>query len=93
MDAPDEPFLLPVDGSLDLHTFSPADSTRVTDDYLEECARAGILEVRVIHGKGIGAMRRTILASLAKNPRVAGVRQAPPGLGGWGAVIVTLKPE
>ncbi len=89
----DEPVILPVDGCLDLHAFAPAEAARVTDDYLAECARAGILEVRVIPGKGTGAMKRTILMSLSQNPRVAAVREAPPGLGGWGALLVTLKRE
>ena len=54
-----EPFELPIDGVLDLHTFRPADVMGVVTDYLAECRARGILEVRIIHGKGIGQLRQT----------------------------------
>ena len=50
----DETFDLPIDGVLDLHTFAPADVKELVADYLDECARADLLEVRIIHGKGTG---------------------------------------
>jgi len=61
---------LTIDGVLDLHTFRPGDVKELVTDYLAECRARGILEVRIIHGKGIGALRRTVHAVLEKMPEV-----------------------
>ncbi len=49
-----DPIELPLDAALDLHTFRPKDVAEVVRAYLEACRAQGLLEVRVIHGKGIG---------------------------------------
>src|SRR5712671_3678176 len=95
-DEPDEkrgdPLRLPIDGVLDLHTFRPADVKGVVTDYLAECRARGILQVRVIHGKGIGQLRLTVHSILAKYPHVISFAQAGEAYGGSGATIVTLRP-
>jgi DNA-nicking Smr family endonuclease len=87
-----EPVELPIDGELDLHAFHPRDVGRLVPDYLTECRRRGILEVRVVHGKGTGAVRRMVHSVLDKMPEVLGYRLGGSGGGEWGATIVTLKP-
>lgn len=82
---------LPIDGVLDLHTFRPEEVAELVQDYLDECQRAGILEVRIIHGKGKGALRRTVHAGLARREDVLAFGLAPPERGGWGATLVTLR--
>ena len=87
-----EPFELPIDGVLDLHTFRPADVKGVVTDYLAECQARGILQVRIIHGKGIGQLRQTVHSILAKHPEVISFTLAGEAFGGSGATFVTLKP-
>ena len=83
---------LPIDGTLDLHTFHPSDAADVVADWLDACAEAGLGEVRIVHGKGIGALRRTVEAALRRHPRVDAFRPAGEDAGGWGATLVTLRP-
>jgi DNA-nicking Smr family endonuclease len=77
---------------LDLHSFKPADARDVVEEYLRECRVRGVLRVRIIHGKGIGHLRRTVHAFLKQCPDVAGFHLANEHFGGWGATIVLLKP-
>jgi DNA-nicking Smr family endonuclease len=88
----DIPIELPIDGVLDLHTFHPRDVKDLVPDYLAECRERGILEVRIIHGKGSGALRRTVHSILSRLPEVASFGLAMETAGGWGATIVTLHP-
>ena len=85
------PVELPIDGVLDLHTFRPADVKGVVTEYLAACQEKGILQVRIIHGKGIGNLRRTVHALLAKMPEVVSFSLAGEHFGGWGATMVNLR--
>ena len=82
---------LPIDGVLDLHTFSPKDVKGLLQDYLSACREKGIFEIRVIHGKGTGTLRKTVHSLLEKMPEVVSFRTAPEDAGGWGATLVQLK--
>lgn len=87
-----EPVELPLDGRLDLHLFRPEDVPALLEAYLEACRAAGVLELEVVHGKGLGVQRRRVLALLEKRKDVAAVRTADEGRGGWGVTLVTLRP-
>ena len=87
----EEPLPLPIDGVLDLHTFRPNEVKDLVIDYLAECQARDILRVRIIHGKGIGNLRRTVHAQLARHPDVVSFALAGELLGGWGATIVHLR--
>jgi len=88
----DEPIELPIDGVLDLHTFQPREVKDLVPEYLGECRRRGILQVRIIHGKGIGHLRRTVHAILSRHPDVVSFTLDHPQFGGWGATLVALRP-
>jgi hypothetical protein len=89
--AVDEPIQLPIDGVLDLHTFKPAEVKDVVLEYLAQCLERRIFQVRIIHGKGIGNIRRTVHAVLEKHPEVISFTLDHPQYGGWGATIVFLR--
>ncbi len=86
-----EPVALPINGVLDLHTIGPRDTQVVVEEYLRECYRQNIGEIRVIHGKGIGAQREMVRKLLARLDFVDSFGDAPMEAGGWGATLVTLK--
>jgi DNA-nicking Smr family endonuclease len=87
----DEPIQLPIDGVLDLHTFQPREVKDLVLDYLAACHERGIFQVRIIHGKGTGQLRRTVHSLLAKHLDVVSFTLDHPQYGGWGATIVQLR--
>jgi DNA-nicking Smr family endonuclease len=88
----DAPHPVPIDGTLDLHTFSPREIKTLVRDYLQACRERGILQVRIVHGKGTGALRQTVHAILSRLEEVAAYRTATEDAGGWGATLVNLRP-
>jgi DNA-nicking Smr family endonuclease len=87
-----DPVALPIDGTLDLHTFDPADVDDLIRDYLEACRERGILQVRIVHGKGRGILKARVETILDRLPDVVSRRTAGEDAGGWGATLVTLHP-
>ncbi len=85
------PTRIPIEDWIDLHTFSPKEIPSLLEEYLLECQRKGLREVRIIHGKGKGVQRSIVHAFLERSPRVESFKTAPPESGSWGATIVTLK--
>jgi DNA-nicking Smr family endonuclease len=86
-----EPVVLPLEDFIDLHPFAPKDIPSVVEEYLNECKNAGMREVRIIHGKGIGVQRNIVHSVLQKHPHVESFHSAPAEAGGWGATIVRLR--
>lgn len=86
-----QPQEMSIDGTLDLHMFPPREVKELVHDYLEECLRRDILELRIIHGKGIGALRTIVHSVLDRHPAVVWYgHQADAG--SWGATVVRLQP-
>ena len=84
---------IPIDGTLDLHTFRPRELKTLLPEYFDACRSRGITEVRVVHGKGTGALRRTVHSLLDRLPGVRCYRAGGPGRGDWGATLVELEPS
>lgn len=87
----DDPIRIPITGELDLHTFRPSEIGSLLEDYFAECSKAGIREVRVIHGKGTGTLRETVHAWLRRSARVENFRLGDETSGSWGATVVRLR--
>ena len=88
----DEVIHIPIDGTLDLHMFSPKEAASVVDEYLRACIEKGIYDVKIIHGKGKGVLRRTVHALLEKHPLVLDFN-LDSGPSSWGASTVRLKKD
>jgi DNA mismatch repair protein MutS2 len=61
------------------------------EKFLDDAVLAGHREVRLVHGKGTGALRRTVEACLRGHPLVNGFRLAEPAAGGAGVTVVGLE--
>jgi len=83
---------LPLDGTLDLHTFRPCEAAAVVVDYLNACREKQVYSIRIVHGKGIGNLRRTVEATLQRLEIVESWQPAGHDAGHWGATLVQLKP-
>ena len=76
---------------LDLHNFAPREVADLVDHYLTLADSRGYPEVRIIHGKGIGNLRRIVHSVLDKHPAVLEYRGGDGHEGGWGATIAVLR--
>ena len=61
---------VPIDAELDLHAFAPRDIPSVVEEYVTAAARAGLEEVRLVHGRGRGVQRGIVQAALDRHPLV-----------------------
>lgn len=88
----EEPVRLPITGELDLHTFRPEEVGDLLGDYLTTCAERGIFTVRIVHGKGTGALRERVHAWLRHSPLVLSFALCDETAGSWGATRAVLAP-
>jgi DNA-nicking Smr family endonuclease len=84
------PIRLPINGTLDLHMFSPKDAASVVKEYIRSCLEKKIYEIRIIHGKGKGILRETVHALLERHPDVIEYK-LDSGPSSWGATLVFLR--
>ncbi len=85
------PVKVPIDGILDLHTFKPSEIKDLIPEYIQACSQKGIFTIRIIHGKGTGALRRKVHSILRRIQNVESFKLAGHNEGGWGATIIYLK--
>ena len=82
---------IPIEDSIDLHTFQPREIPSLLEEYLLECQKKELLEVRIIHGKGKGIQRAIVHSFLERSPLVDSYETASLEAGAWGATLVHLK--
>jgi len=92
-DYSDEPIEYPINGILDLHHFSPKDVKEIVPEYINACLEKDITEIRIIHGKGTGTLRRIVHSMLDKNEKVISYNLDSKSASSWGATLVNLKQE
>jgi len=80
---------IPIEGTLDLHRFRPADVPSVVEEYVVAAHEAGLREVRLIHGRGRGIQRGIVQATLEKHPLVDAFYDAPESH--LGATVAVLR--
>jgi DNA-nicking Smr family endonuclease len=85
-----EPFRLPLGTVLDLHTFRPEDASSVIEAFIQEAIDNGNVHLRIIHGKGTGAMKELTEKVLRAHPDVVSFGSANDA-SGWGATLVNLR--
>ncbi len=90
----EDPIRIPITAELDLHTFRPSEIGTLLPEYFSECRKHGIFRVRVIHGKGTGALRGTVHKLLPRIPEAESYQYpAEMDAGSWGATWVNLRKE
>jgi DNA-nicking Smr family endonuclease len=80
---------IPIEHTLDLHTFHPRDIKSVVEEYINAAHEAGLREVRLIHGRGRGVQRGIVQAALEKHPLVESFDDAADSH--LGATVALLK--
>jgi DNA mismatch repair protein MutS2 len=63
----------------------------LVEQYLDDAFMAGLANVRLIHGKGTGALRKAVRGLLSGHPLVESFRDGEPAEGGAGATVAVLK--
>jgi DNA-nicking Smr family endonuclease len=61
---------VPIEDSIDLHTFRPSETRSVVEEYVNAAHAAGFREVRLIHGRGKGVQRGIVQSTLDQHPLV-----------------------
>ena len=76
---------------IDLRGKNGEEAWALADKYLDEAALAGLKTVRLIHGKGTGALKSALWKILQKDKRIASYRIGMYGEGDGGVTVVELK--
>jgi DNA mismatch repair protein MutS2 len=67
------------------------DATRAVEKFVDHAFLAGLPRVRVVHGSGMGILRKALRQALQQHPHVESVAEPPHNEGGGGATVVELK--
>ena len=76
---------------IDVRGMIGVDAWEKVDKFLDDALLAGLSSVRIIHGKGTGALRASLQNDLRHDPRVKHYRNGAYGEGDHGVTVVDLK--
>ena len=82
--------IIPMVDEVHLRRLTVDEALLKLDKYLHDAFMSGLFQVRVVHGKGTGTLRRVVRSQLAKHPLVKSYRPGEYGEGGAGVTIVEL---
>jgi len=85
----DDPLSIPIEDTIDIHSFAPRDVVSVVDEYLHAARDAGFEQVRLIHGRGKGVQRAAVQQLLREHALVERYWDAPESH--LGATVVALR--
>ena len=77
---------IPIEDTIDLHTFQPKEVGKVVEEHLYQALRKGLTHVRIIHGRGTGVQREIVHSILRKYSNVVEFHDLPDR----GSTAVTL---
>ena len=63
----------------------------MVEQYLDDAFMSGLASVRLVHGKGTGALRKSVRGLLESHPLVESFRDGEPYEGGAGATVAALR--
>ena len=67
------------------------DATQAVEKFVDRAFLAGAIRLRIVHGSGMGILRKALREYLRKHPHVATVSEAQQNEGGGGATVVELR--
>jgi DNA mismatch repair protein MutS2 len=67
------------------------EATRAVEKFVDRAFLAGAVRLRVVHGSGMGILRKALRQYLQSHPHVANVSEPPQNEGGGGATVVDLR--
>jgi DNA mismatch repair protein MutS2 len=67
------------------------DATREVEKFVDRAFLAGLPRIRVVHGSGMGVLRKALRQYLQKHPHVESITEPPHNEGGGGATVVELR--
>lgn len=85
------PELTPVHQEINVIGQRAEEARDAVDEFLDRAVMATASRVRIVHGHGMGVLKKTIAELLSRHPHVARFFPAPPQEGGAGATIVELR--
>ena len=85
----EDPLRIPIEDTLDLHTFTPREIKSVVEEYVNAAYGAGLREIRLIHGRGKGIQRGIVQQALERHPLVVEFWDAPEAH--LGATVARLR--
>jgi DNA mismatch repair protein MutS2 len=67
------------------------EATSEVEKFVDRAFLAGMPQVRIVHGSGMGILRKALRQYLQRHPHVESVTEPPPNEGGGGATVVELR--